>query len=81
MIELNRLDSTVFFLNVTHVVTVETTPDTVITLLGGQKIRVRQKSQDVCAAIDAWFQRVGTRAVVPLPPQTGGNMPDDDKED
>ena len=81
MVELHRLDGTPFFLNVTHIVTVEITPDTVITLFGGEKLRVKEDAQTVCDRTNAWFQRFGHPAVVTLPPLQRGNSPDDDKED
>jgi len=81
MIELHRLDGTTLFVNVTHIVTVEVTPDTVITLFGGDKLRVKEDARTVCDTTNAWFQRFGCPPVVTLPPPPRGNMPDDDKED
>jgi flagellar protein FlbD len=81
MIPLHRPDGTLFYLNVTHIVTVEVTPDTVITLFGGEKLRVKEDAQTVCDRTNAWFQRFERPAVVTLPPDPRGNCPNDDKED
>lgn len=44
MILVTRLDRQVMFLNPDHIVTVEETPDTVITLFNGHHILVREKA-------------------------------------
>lgn len=80
MIALHRPDGTPFFLQVAHIVVIETTPDTVITLYSGNKIRVREDGRTVCDTINAWFQRFGSPAVVTLPPPLGGHAPDEDKD-
>ncbi len=56
MITLNRLghDNEPFLLNVEMIVTVESTPDTVITLATGAKIVVAQTPAEVAAAVHSY---------------------------
>jgi len=54
MIRLFRLDGTEFLLNVDLISLVESTPDTVITLLSGEKIAVKNTHADVVTKIKAF---------------------------
>ena len=47
MIALSHLDGAEFMLNCDRIETIETTPDTVITLIGGRKIVVQQAQEEV----------------------------------
>lgn len=49
MIALTRLDGTEFILNADHILTVERTPDTVITTTNGHHILVREPVEAVVA--------------------------------
>lgn len=80
MIALHRPDGTEFFLNVAHIVSIETTPDTIVTLFSGEKLRIKEHARDVADTITVLFQRVATPTVVTLPPLRG-TLPDDDKDD
>ena len=51
MIVLTRLDETPIALNVSHVLCVEATPDTVIRLVHGDHVRVRESLEEVVAAV------------------------------
>jgi flagellar protein FlbD len=53
VIRLYRLDGTEFLLNVDLISQVESTPDTVITLLSGEKITVKNTNVDVVTKIKA----------------------------
>jgi len=53
MIRLFRLDGTEFLLNVDLISQVESAPDTVITLLSGEKIKVKNSDIDVVTKIKA----------------------------
>ena len=53
MIRLFRLDGTEFLLNVDLISQVESTPGTVITLLSGEKIPVKNSNSDVVTKIKA----------------------------
>jgi flagellar protein FlbD len=56
MVFLTRLDGTEFVVNLEHVVTVERTPDTVVTLTTGARLMVREKVEDVIAKA-IWYRR------------------------
>jgi flagellar protein FlbD len=47
MIEVTRLNGSIFFINPDLMVTVEPTPDTVITLTTGEKFVVRETPQEI----------------------------------
>ena len=47
MIEVTRLNETRMLINADMIATVESTPDTVISLLSGQKIIVKESRQEV----------------------------------
>ncbi|NGQ94014.1 flagellar FlbD family protein [Brevibacillus sp. SYP-B805] len=67
MLELTRLNGTRFFLNITHIETVEATPDTVITLSNGKKYIVKDRAADVAERISAFYQKSGMPAIIPRP--------------
>jgi flagellar protein FlbD len=64
MITLNRLGHTdePFHLNVDRIVTVESTPDTVITLATGTKVVVAETPAEVAAAVHAYRAEVMAEA-------------------
>lgn len=47
MIEVTRLNGTIYFLNPDMILTLEATPDTVITLTTGEKLIVRESPQEL----------------------------------
>ena len=47
MINLTKLNGTEFVINAELIKTVETTPDTIITLINGDRLMVRETSKDV----------------------------------
>lgn len=49
MIRLTRMNDTPIVVNCELIVTVEHTPDTVVTLSGGEKLLVRESSEEVMA--------------------------------
>ncbi|MFY0542781.1 flagellar FlbD family protein [Brevibacillus sp. H7] len=65
MIKLTRFNGGRFYLNITHIETVESTPDTVITLINGKKYIVRDPADEVAAQITAFYQRAHTASVTP----------------
>lgn len=67
MIELTRLNGGKFFLNITHIEIVEATPDTVITLINGKKLLVKEPAKDIAETITAFYQKVNTATVIPRP--------------
>ncbi|WP_134686204.1 flagellar FlbD family protein [Brevibacillus migulae] len=67
MIELTRFNGTTFFLNITHIESVEATPDTVITLTNGKKFLVKDKAETIAARISEFYQQGTPKTVVPRP--------------
>lgn len=51
MISLTRFNGTQFWLNAELIETVEATPDVIITLTNGRKYVVREKAEQVVAAV------------------------------
>lgn len=62
MILLTRFDRQQMFLNPDQIVSVEETPDTVITLYNGQHLLVRERAQVILNRIIAYRSRVLRRA-------------------
>lgn len=81
MILLHRPNGTPLWLHVAHIVTLEPTPDTIITLFGGDKLRVRESSQEVVDAAFACFARIGHPSVVPYVDPAHGRPSDLDKDE
>ena len=64
MIELTKLKGEKFALNDDQIVTMEETPDTVITLLNGHRYLVKESMREVISLIEA-FRRNSTGPCVP----------------
>ncbi len=47
MLEVTRLNGSIYFINPDMILSVEATPDTVITLTNGEKLLVREKTSDL----------------------------------
>lgn len=58
MIELTRLNAKVFTLNALYIETVESFPDTTITLTTGSKILVRESEEQVREKVIAFYRKV-----------------------
>lgn len=65
MIFLTRLDKQQMFINPDHIVSVEETPDTVITLYNGNHFLVRERAAVIISRIVAFRARVIRRAGTP----------------
>lgn len=63
MIELTRFNKQKFLLNAFIIEQVEALPDTTITLMGGKKIVVLDKYDDVWQRINQFYEQVGLMAV------------------
>lgn len=59
MIEVTRLNQQKLMLNCLHILGVEATPDTLVTLTTGEKLLVRDSVQEVVAATVAYLRRLG----------------------
>jgi flagellar protein FlbD len=68
MIELTRFNGDKFVLNADLIEMVETTPDTVIRLLNGKKVIVRETAQEVVERALEFARRVHC-ITVPVPPE------------
>lgn len=68
MIHVHRLTGQTLFVNAAHIVTVEPTPDTLLHLMDGSRLMVREPADEVCASITRWFREIGHGAVVPSMP-------------
>jgi len=65
MILLTRMDKQLMYLNPDHIISVEETPDTVITLFNGNHFIIRERAQVIIARIVAFRARVIRRAGTP----------------
>ena len=61
MIELTRFDGSHFYINVEYIEFVETTPDTVISLIDHKKLLVREPADEVVRKIAEYHRNVGGR--------------------
>ncbi len=66
MIEVTRIKGGGFWLNPELIETVESTPDTVITLINGKKYVVTQSSAEIVARVQEYRQRVGFYPPLPV---------------
>ncbi len=58
MISLTRLDGQELVVNADHILTAESTPDTVLLLTTGMRLMVRESVEDVVDRVAAWQRRV-----------------------
>ncbi len=58
MIELTRLNGTQFSLNAIYIERLDSTPDTVVTLLSGKKVHVLEAVNEVADKITAYYQLI-----------------------
>ena len=65
MIELTKLKGEKFALNDEHIVTMEETPDTVVTLMNGHRYIVKESMREIISLIEA-FRRNYTGPRVPM---------------
>ncbi len=72
MIELTRLNHTEVVVNASHIVTVEETPDTKLTLLSGEILMVREEPGEVKDLVIRYLRRVGFVPMVVRPVQDAG---------
>ena len=61
MIKVTRLNNSEFWVNADMIEFVEATPDTVISLIGGNKIVVKDPAEAIIAAIIDYRRKVGFR--------------------
>lgn len=69
MIKLTRFNGATFYLNATHIETVEATPDTVITLFNDRKYIVKEAADEVAQRVRNFYQAVPPAASTPILPE------------
>lgn len=47
MIEVTRLNGSIYFINADMILTIEATPDTVVTLTNGEKLMIKESPQEL----------------------------------
>lgn len=62
MISLTRMDKQVMYVNPDHIVSIEETPDTVITLFNGHHFIVKESAADIISKVVAFRAKVIRRA-------------------
>ena len=62
MISLTRMDKQVMYVNPDHIVSIEETPDTVITLFNGHHFIVKESAADIIGRVVAFRARIIRRA-------------------
>jgi flagellar protein FlbD len=58
LIIVHRLNNSEFIINANQIETVESTPDTVITLINDKKLIVKETSEEILNAVIAYNRRV-----------------------
>ena len=67
MIAVTRLDKQLMYVNPDHIICIEETPDTVITLFNGNRYIVIDRASSVISRIVAFRARISRRASLPAP--------------
>lgn len=67
MIKLTRLNESPFYLNSDLIEFIEVTPDTVITMMNGSKVRARESAEEVVGRIVEYRRRVAAAPLVIAP--------------
>ena len=62
MIELTRFDGTRFYVNIEFIEFVETTPDTVVSLIDHKKLLVRETAEEIVTRMLDYHRQVGGRS-------------------
>jgi flagellar protein FlbD len=65
MIAVTRLDKQLMYLNPDHIICIEETPDTVITLFNGNRYIVVDRASTIISRVVAFRARISRRAAVP----------------
>lgn len=65
MIELSRMNGDAFVLNADLIKTIESTPDTVLTLVSGERLMVREAISQICDRIESYRRRLFQPSALP----------------
>jgi flagellar protein FlbD len=82
MIALTRLNNKLLVVNCDLIKFLENTPDTVLTLISGEKVVVRETVEEIISRIVDYRRRLGTittllpRPQTPLPPDESAGGPE-----
>lgn len=63
MIRLTRINETAFYVNGELIAFIDTTPDTVLTLTTGEKVRVRERAEEVVERVIEYKRKVSAETV------------------
>ncbi|TCT26765.1 flagellar protein FlbD [Melghiribacillus thermohalophilus] len=63
MIEVTRLNDEQFVLNALYIETIQTLPDTTITLTNGKKYFVKESKEEILERVTAFYQKVGLAGI------------------
>ncbi|AQQ54125.1 flagellar FlbD family protein [Planococcus lenghuensis] len=58
MIQLTKLNNTTFTLNAVYIERIESTPDTVVSLLSGKKMHVLETEQQVADLVTQYYRKI-----------------------
>ncbi|MBO8155231.1 MAG: flagellar FlbD family protein [Bacillaceae bacterium] len=59
MIEVTRLNNETFLLNALYIETIQTLPDTTITLTNGKKYFVKESKEEILQKVTDFYQKIG----------------------
>lgn len=62
MISLTRLNQTPFILNAIYIEKVESTPDTIVTLVSGKKVHVIESVEEVTRRVTDYYREINLLA-------------------
>lgn len=79
MIEVHRLNGDPIVINATHIATLESTPDTLVTLLSGERLVLREKLSVVVTKTTGFFKAIGLGPYTPPRPDSSDD--EDDEEE
>ena len=64
MVKLTRLNRQLLVVNAAHILLIEASPDTLLTLTTGEKIRVREELDEVIEKVVRYLRRVGGKSAL-----------------
>ena len=67
MIEVTRLNGSIFFLNPDMILTLEATPDTIVTLTSGEKLVVKDTPEQIIDRFVAFKRRIVSELPIMMP--------------
>ena len=77
MLCLTRLNGTQVYVSPVHIVTIESTPDTLVQLYNGDRLRVRETPQQISELLNRYIRGMDLAPVIRLVPPV---RHDDDEE-